>query len=202
MPDAQLRADQGEPAGLLGELGGVGLAADLRGLVGAGAGDDEAAGQHLGRRPACRTGSASPVSSDSSTSSASASTTTPSTTTLSPGPSSMTSSSTTSCGASSAADAVAAHQRPGLADDRELVQGALGAQLLDDPDAGVGDDQQPNRPSWIGDPMTRMIANSTPMIALNRVNTLARTISPIERARGGHVVGRSPGDPFGDLGGD
>ena len=36
---------------------------------------------------------------------------------------------------------------------------------------------KPNRPSWMG-PTARMIANSTPMIALKRVRTLARTISP------------------------
>ena len=44
---------------------------------------------------------------------------------------------------------------------------------------------KPNRPSWIG-PITRMIANSTPTIALKRVSTLARTISPTVRlARAG-----------------
>ena len=90
------------------------------------------------------TGSASPVSRDSSISSPSASTTSPSTTTWSPGPSSMTSSRTTS--AAAAPRLVPPDHRLGLADDGELVQGALGADLLDDADAAVGDDHQAEQP--------------------------------------------------------
>ena len=39
--------------------------------------------------------------------------------------------------------AVAHHQGVGLPDDGEVVQGAFGAELLDDADDGVGDDQHP-----------------------------------------------------------
>ena len=39
-------------------------------------------------------------------------------------------------------DPVAPDAGPGLADDRQGVQGLLGAQLLDDADAGVGDDHE------------------------------------------------------------
>ncbi len=38
----------------------------------------------------------------------------------------------------------------------------------------------PKVPSWIG-PTTRITASIAPRMALNRVNTLARTISPIVR---------------------
>lgn len=40
-------------------------------------------------------------------------------------------------------EAVAAHGRLGLADDRQLVQGPLGPDLLDDADRAVGHDEQP-----------------------------------------------------------
>ena len=82
---AQFGFHQGELAGLVGELGGVRLPADFGGPVGAGAGDDEAARHHRVADAPCAIGSASPVSSDSSTSSAEASTTSPSTTIWSPG---------------------------------------------------------------------------------------------------------------------
>ena len=38
-----------------------------------------------------------------------------------------------------------AHRRLGLPDDGQLVQGLLGPQLLDDADRAVGDDQQPEQ---------------------------------------------------------
>ena len=43
---AQFGFHQAEPAGLRGELGGVGLRADLGGAIGADAGDDETARHH------------------------------------------------------------------------------------------------------------------------------------------------------------
>ena len=60
---------------------------------------------------------------------------------------------------------------------------------------------KPNRLSWNG-ATNSMITQSTPMIALNRVKTLARTISADGAAAAhGDVVDLAPGDALGDLGG-
>ncbi len=58
----------------------------------------------------------------------------------------------------------------------------------------------PKRLSWNG-ATNSMISQSTPMIALNRVKTLARTISPMERLLRTDVVHLAAGDPFGHFGG-
>ena len=64
----------------------------------------------------------------------------PSTTIWSPAPSSMTSSSTL-VGGQRAVAGRPAHRRLGLPDDRELVEGLLRPQFLDDADPAVGDDE-------------------------------------------------------------
>ena len=79
-------------------------------------------------------------------------------------------------------DVAVAHD-PGArrVEHRELVERALGPHLLDDAD------ERRSRParcrtvaSWIG-PTTMMTASIAPRIALKRVKTLARTISPSVR---------------------
>ena len=80
---------------------------------------------------------------------------------------------------------VAADHRLGLADDGQLVERALGAHLLDDPDPLLATMSRPNIASMI-EPVASTIASSMPRITLIRVNTLARTISPTDRdARSG-----------------
>ena len=133
--------DQGEAGRLLGELCRVRLAADLGGAEGAAAGGDEGAGHHLVARALDdRVGLAGEqglvdlqavrladlavdddlvaradldeVAEDDLG------------------------------GGDLARSAVPAHGRLGLADHREAVQGPLGAPLLEDADAGVGDDDE------------------------------------------------------------
>ena len=93
--------------------------------------------------PGCLvTRSDSPVSSDSSTSMRPSPTIGPSTTTWSPGSSRSTSPSTTSDGSISATSPVAQHVRLGPQQDRHLVHHALGADLLEQADDGVGADHE------------------------------------------------------------
>lgn len=126
------------------------------------------------------TGSASPVRSDSSISSPSASPTIPSTTTLSPGPSSMTSSRTISEVEISpvapsrrtlglASPMTARPSRVFLARSSWMMPMPVFAMIT-----------KPNRLSWIGATIS-MITQSTPMMALKRVKTFARTISEVDR---------------------
>ena len=141
-PVAQLGPDEGELGGLLDDPRGIRLAADLRRAVGAGTGDDETAREHLIAGPLDdRVGLASEqrlvdlqagrfehVAIDDE---------------LVAG-AELDDVVGDDVGASDrAAHPVAPDGRAGLADDREVVQGALGAQLLDDPDRAVGDDEQP-----------------------------------------------------------
>lgn len=127
-----------------------------------------------------RTGSASPVSSDSSTSRPSLSSTSPSTMILSPGPSSRTSPRTTS----EAGISAAAPSRRTRGRDSPMTARAsrvfLARSSWTMPMPVLATMTKPNRPSWIG-PTIRMITKSTPMMALKRVRTLARTISVAER---------------------
>ena len=93
--------------------------------------------------PGCLvTRSDSPVSSDSSTSMRPSPTIGPSTTTWSPGSSRSTSPSTTSDGSISWTAPVAQHVRLGPQQDRHLVHHALGADLLEQADDGVGADHE------------------------------------------------------------
>ena len=93
--------------------------------------------------PGCLvTRSDSPVSSDSSTSMRPSPTIGPSTTTWSPGSSRSTSPSTTSDGSISCDPPVAQHVRLGPQQDRHLVHHALGADLLEQADDGVGADHE------------------------------------------------------------
>ena len=69
----------------------------------------------------------------------------------------------------------------GAFEHREPVERALRAHLLDDADQRSWRRARGRtRPSWIG-PTTRMTASIVPRIALKRVKTLARTISPSVR---------------------
>ncbi len=127
-----------------------------------------------------RTGSASPVSRDSSISRLSASPTAPSTTTLSPGPSSMTSPRTISEVEISAV--LPSRRTLGLASPMTArpsrVFLARSSWMMPMPVFAMI--TKPKRLSWIGATMS-MITQSTPMIALNRVKTLPRTMSTVER---------------------
>ncbi len=126
------------------------------------------------------TGSASPVSRDSSTSRLSASATTPSTTTLSPGPSSIRSPRTISEVDSSAA--VPSRRTLGLASPMTASPSrvflARSSWMM--PMPVFATITKPKRLSWIGATKS-MITHRTPMIALKRVKTLARTMSTAER---------------------
>lgn len=126
------------------------------------------------------TGSASPVSSDSSISSPSASTHTPSTATLSPGPISMTSSRTSAEVVTSVA--VPSRRTVGRASPTTARESrvcfARHSWMM--PIPVLARITNPNRPSWMG-ATASITTHRTPMIALNRVNTFARTISPTER---------------------
>lgn len=126
------------------------------------------------------TGSASPVSSDSSISRPSLSRTSPSTMTLSPGPSSMTSPRTTSEVGISAA--LPSRRTVGLDSPMtaRLSRVFLARSSWMMPMPVLATMTKPNRPSWIG-PTIRMITNSTPMMALKRVKTFERTMSAVER---------------------
>ncbi len=126
------------------------------------------------------TGSASPVSSDSSISSPSASRISPSTTHLSPGPSSMVSPRTIS--PVGMATAVPSRRTVGLDSPMtaRLSRVFLARSSWMMPIAVLATITNPKRPSWMG-PTTRMIRKRTPMMALKRVKTLARTISAVER---------------------
>lgn len=131
--------------------------------------------------PGClRTESGSPVSRDSSISRPSASVTSPSTITLSPMPSSTVSSSTIS--PTAICSTVPSRRTCGRASpiSARLSRVFLARSSWMMPIAVLATMTRPKRPSWIG-PTTRMIANITPMIALKRVKTLARTISLAER---------------------
>lgn len=127
-----------------------------------------------------RTGSASPVSRDSSISRLSASPTDPSTTTLSPGPSSMTSPRTISEVEISAV--LPSRRTLGLASPMTArpssVFLARSSWMMPIPVFAMI--TKPKRLSWIGATMS-MITQRTPMIALNRVKTLPRTMSVVER---------------------
>lgn len=126
------------------------------------------------------TGSASPVSSDSSISRLSASATVPSTTTLSPGPSSTTSPRTISWVEISAA--TPSRRTVGFASPitARLSRVFLARHSWMMPMPVLATITKPKRLSWIG-ATNSMITQSTPMIRLNRVKTLARTISVTER---------------------
>lgn len=126
------------------------------------------------------TGSASPVSSDSSTSRLSASATSPSTTTLSPGPSSIRSPSTISDVETSpeapsrrtvgfASPMTASPSSVFLARSSWMMPMPVFARIT-----------KPNKVSWNG-ATKNMITHSTPMIALKRVKTLPRTMSTVDR---------------------
>ncbi|GAA3096907.1 hypothetical protein GCM10020254_47760 [Streptomyces goshikiensis] len=131
--------DEREPGGLLGQLGGVGLAADLGGGEGAAAGDDEGAGHdgvagllqdgvglagEQGLVDLQAVGLADGAVDDD----------------LVAGAEFDDVVEDDLGGGDLGGRAVAADAGFGLADDGEAVQGLLGAQLLDDADAGVGDD--------------------------------------------------------------
>ena len=78
-------------------------------------------------------------------------------------------------------DAVAPDRRFGLADDGEASRGSswpASSWMMPMPVLAMI--TKPKRLSWIG-ATNSMITQSTPMIALNRVKTLARTISAMER---------------------
>ncbi|CAM5693298.1 hypothetical protein SGRIM128S_04469 [Streptomyces griseomycini] len=126
------------------------------------------------------TGSASPVSNDSSTSRFSAVVTVPSTTILSPWPRSMTSSMTisealsvTHCPSRQTrgrlSPTIASWSRVRLARTSWTMPISVLARMT-----------PPNNPSCTG-PTIMMMTNSTPMIALMRVKRLLRTISPMLR---------------------
>lgn len=131
--------------------------------------------------PGClTTGSASPVSRDSSISSPSASTHTPSTTALSPGPISMTSSSTISdvlIPTGFPSRRTVGRTSPIRARESRVFFARHSWMM---PMPVLARITKPNRLSWIG-ATNSMITQSTPMIALNRVKTLARTMSARER---------------------
>lgn len=126
------------------------------------------------------TGSASPVSSDSSISSPSASTHTPSTTALSPGPISIRSSNTIFDVLTS--PAVPSRRTVGRASPITARESRVvfARHSWTMPMPVLARITKPKRLSWIG-ATNSMISQSTPMIALNRVKTFARTISPIDR---------------------
>ena len=199
MPDAQFGFHQRELAGLLGELGGVRLATDLGGPVGAAARDDEASRHHpvahiLGDRIRLageqRLVDLEVVLLDD---------------------------------VSVDDDLVAwaelddvvehhfarrprlgarlpAHRRFRLPDDCELVQRLLGAQLLDDADRAVGDDQQPERAV---DHRTGR-QHDDQQHAEDRVdpgeNVGAHDLRDAARGPCRDVVGLTLGYPLGDLG--
>ncbi|CAM5530079.1 hypothetical protein SFUMM280S_06978 [Streptomyces fumanus] len=126
------------------------------------------------------TGSASPVSSDSSISSPSASTHTPSTTALSPGPNSITSSSTISEVPTSVAvpsRRTRGRTSPIRASESRVCLARHSWKMPIQVSARI---TNPNRLSWIGATIS-MITQSTPMIALNRVKTLASAMSTSDR---------------------
>ncbi|CAM5717218.1 hypothetical protein SALBM135S_05868 [Streptomyces alboniger] len=126
------------------------------------------------------TGSASPVRSDSSTSRLSASTVSPSTGILSPGPSSTRSPRTISEVETSVA--LPSRRTVGLASPMTARPSRvfLARHSWMMPMPVLATITKPKRLSWIGATKS-MITQSTPMIALKRVKTLARTISPRER---------------------
>lgn len=131
--------------------------------------------------PGCfTTGSASPVRSDSSISRLSASATTPSTTTLSPGPSSIRSPRTISEVESSAA--TPSRRTVGFASPMRASPSrvflARSSWMMPIPVFAMI--TKPKRLSWIG-ATKNMITQSTPMMALKRVKTFARTMSVVER---------------------
>ena len=152
--------------------------------------------------PGClTTGSASPVSSDSSISSPSASTHTPSTTTLSPGPISMRSSEHDLGRADLGRDAVPPYRRPRLPDHGERVQGLLRPPLLDDADARVGEDDEAEEAVLD----RRDEQHDQPQHADDRVEPGedVRADDLGHRAAAAHrnVVDLAARDPLGDLGG-
>lgn len=126
------------------------------------------------------TGSASPVSRDSSISRPSASATVPSTTTLSPGPSSTRSPRTISevwISAALPSRRTTGFDSPMTA---RLSRVFLARHSCTMPMPVLATITKPKRLSWIG-ATNSMITQSTPMIRLNRVKTLARTISVSDR---------------------
>ena len=182
MPSISSELRELEPPGLGRELRRVGVGTDARRLEAPGAGDDEAA-RTAPRRPASlSSGSLSPVSSDSSTSSPSACAHDAVARDLvagaqheqvvehdAPRPRSPT--------ASPSRD----HPRARRVQHREPVERALRPHLLHDADERVGDEHDAerrvlDRARPRGSPRASM-----PRIALNRVNTFARTISPSVR---------------------
>ncbi len=96
---------------------------------------------------------------------------------------------------------IAPNRRPGLADDGEPIERAFGADLLDDSDPAVGDDEQAEHPVDDGaggeddrqqHPEDRV--DPSEHVGLGDLYDGARC--PF-----GYVVGRATGHPFGDLGG-
>ena len=141
---AQLGADEGELGGLLDQAGGIRLAADLGRAVGAGAGNDETAREHLvagfldngvgltgeQRLVDFKRGGLEHLAVDDELVAWAE----------------LDEIVGDDVGAGDlSADTVAAHGGACFADDREVVQGPLCAQLLDDADGAVGDDEQSER---------------------------------------------------------
>ena len=141
-PGAQFGFHQGELAGFLGQLGSVGLSADLGRAVRAAAGHHETARHHLVARVLgdrvgltgeqrlvdFEVGLLDDVTVDDD---------------LVARPELDDVVEHHLAGQSRLGPGLPAHQRFRQSDDRELVQGLLRAQLLDDADRAVGDDQQP-----------------------------------------------------------
>ena len=125
-------------------------------------------------------GSLSPVRSDSSTSSPSAWRTRPSHGTWSPVRSSSRSSSTTASTAISASVPSRTTRARGAFRTASASSVRLAFTSCTMPISALATRTTPNVASWIS-PTTRMTTSIVPRIALNRVNTLARTISPSVR---------------------
>ncbi len=121
------------------------------------------------------TGSASPVSSDSSNSSPSELNTSPSTTTCIPVESCNTSSKTTASTGTSASRPSRTTCAFGAVSTLNRSSVRLARSSWTMPTAAFTTSTNPNKASWSG-PTTRMMASIAPSSALNRVKTLDRTI--------------------------
>ena len=195
---SELRAREGEPSRVGSEAGRVGLRSHGGGAVPARPRDHERAGETWSPG-SLRTGTASPVSSDSSTSSASAEVTSPSTTIWSPALAAEQVVGHDLGDGDRPLVAVADHAGPRRREHGEPVQRALGPDLLHDPDRGVRDQHQTEQRVLEGPDHEDHDEHRAQQGVEPREHVVAHDPGDRARGGGGDVVRAAGGHPFGHL---